>query len=99
MMQKDSASASSCVHTCSCVHTLSSPPVAWALPFGGVLKLADFGLSREFADPPEPCTTNARGLGGVKRRQTGHWTRQASRSKKHGDDDNREQRYRVSVLT
>jgi len=24
----------------------------------GVLKLADFGLAREFAEPPEPCTTN-----------------------------------------
>eukprot|EP00929_Paragymnodinium_shiwhaense_P102861 TRINITY_DN66083_c0_g1_i1.p1 TRINITY_DN66083_c0_g1~~TRINITY_DN66083_c0_g1_i1.p1 ORF type:complete len:390 (+),score=71.47 TRINITY_DN66083_c0_g1_i1:73-1242(+) len=25
---------------------------------GGVLKLADFGLAREFMEPPEPCTTN-----------------------------------------
>lgn len=24
----------------------------------GVLKLADFGLAREYAEPPEPCTTN-----------------------------------------
>lgn len=24
----------------------------------GVLKLADFGLAREFTEPPEPCTTN-----------------------------------------